>query len=583
MRHHRQSWILAGCLSVLLTAPARAAEADTELSRQAYGVLKKYCYRCHGIDFKAPGFNVLDRDILLSKPEDNELPFVAPGNPDKSYLWQRLGVQADMPPSGKKPTDGEKQLVKKWIEAGAAFPGRPTRAFKSEQDILTALCDDLRKTEPGDRKFRRYFTLTHLYNNNKHVTADELRLYAAALSKTVNSVSWKREIAVPRPIDAEATIFAVDLRDLGWDEHRLWQEILKVYPYGLKHNQDANLAMRNLAQEVYQLAGTDLPYLRADWFIATASRPPLYHTLLRLPRHASALERMLLVDVHGDFLRNKLARAGFATSGVSGQNRLVERHSAAYGAYWKSYDFRPNREHGNLTQFPLGPVFPENPFLRQAFQHDGGEIIFSLPNGLHGYLLTDGKDNRIDEGPIEVVNDPLKTSGTPAIVTGLSCMACHRHGMIRFQDTIRKGLAVSGEAQKKVQDLYVSQAEMDKLLKKDEEQYLRALEEATGSFLKAGEDQKKDIREFPEPVGAIARLYLKDLDPEGVALELGIANPKELQTLIKANSRLRQLGLGPLMESGTIKREAWEASKQVQSLFHEVARELELGTPYRVF
>jgi hypothetical protein len=583
MRYHLKSLTLSVCLSAVLLVPVRAAADHTELAQQAYSVLKQYCYPCHGIDFKAPGFNVLDRDILLSMHEDNEQPYVVPGNPDKSYLWQRLGVQADMPPSSKKPTDAEKQLVKKWIEAGAAFPGRAARSFKSEQDILTALCDDLRKTDPGDRKFRRYFTLTHLYNNNKHVTADELRLYAAALSKMVNSVSWKREIAVPKPIDAEATIFVVDLRDLGWDEHRLWQEILKVYPYGLKHNQDVNVAMRNLAQEVYQLAGTDLPYLRADWFIATAARPPLYHTLLRLPRHASALERMLLVDVQADFLRNKLARAGFATSGVSGQNRLVERHAAAYGAYWKSYDFRANRERGTLTQFPLGPIFADNPFPRQAFQHDGGEIIFSQPNGLQGYLLTDGKDNRIDEGPVEVVNDSLKTSGTPAIVSGLSCMACHKHGMIRFKDTIRNGLAVAGEAHKKVQDLYPSQGEMDKLLKKDEEQFLRALEEATGAFLKVGDDQQKGIREFPEPVGAIARLYLKDLDPEGVALELGIADPKELQTLIKANARLRQLGLGPLMQAATIKRETWEAATKVQSLFHEVARELELGTPYRVF
>ncbi len=574
---------LAVCLGILPVAPLRAGEANTELAQQAHNVLKQYCYRCHGIDFKVPGFNILDRDNLLAKRDDNEQPYVVPGNPDKSHLWQRVGVDADMPPSSKKPTAAEKQLVKKWIEAGAPFPGRAARPFRGEKEILTALRDHLRKVEPGDRKFQRYFTLTHLYNNNKHVTADELRLYAAALSKMANSVSWKREIAVPKAIDAEQTIFVVDLRDLGWDEHRLWQEILKVYPYGLKHNQDPDQAIRNLAQEVYQLAGSDLPYLRADWFIATAARSPLYHTLLRLPQHASDLERMLLVDVKGNFLRNKLARAGFATSGVSGQNRLVERHSAAYGAYWKSYDFRAHHDRGNLTQFPLGPDFRDNPFPRQAFAHDGGEIIFHLPNGLQGYLLTDGKDNRIDEGPVDVVNDSLKTVGTPAIVNGLSCMACHKHGMIRFKDTIRAGLAVTGEARRKVEDLYPPQEVMDKLLKKDEDLFLRALEAATGPFLKTGEDQKKEIRDFPEPVGAIARLYLKDLGPEEVALELGIADPKELQTLIKANARLRQLGLGPIMQSATIKREAWEAPRKLQSLFHEVARELELGTPFRVF
>ena len=32
-----------------------------------------------------------------------------------------------------------------------------------------------------------------------------------------------------------------------------------------------------------RLTGSDLPALRADWFVATATRPPLYHTVLDLP------------------------------------------------------------------------------------------------------------------------------------------------------------------------------------------------------------------------------------------------------------------------------------------------------------
>ena len=37
---------------------------------------------------------------------------------------------------------------------------------------------------------------------------------------------------------------------------------------------------------------------------------------------------------------------------------------------------------------PLGPVFPNNPFNQNfAFVHDGGEIIYSLPNGLQAYYL----------------------------------------------------------------------------------------------------------------------------------------------------------------------------------------------------
>src|SRR5206468_12213404 len=140
---------------------------------------------------------------------------------------------------------------------------------------------------------------------------------------------------------------------------------------------------------------------------------------------------------------------------------------------------------------PLGPVLPDHPFPRLAFEHDGGEIIFSLPNGLQGYLLVDGKDNRIDEGPTSVVSDSLKTSGTAAIVTGTSCMACHKHGMIPFTDTLRQGTAVAGDAWLKVQQLYPPPEKMNDLLRKDTARFLRALEPVIGPFLQVGEDREK--------------------------------------------------------------------------------------------
>jgi hypothetical protein len=46
--------------------------------------------------------------------------------------------------------------------------------------------------------------------------------------------------------------------------------------------------------------GTALPYLRADWFAFTASRPPLYNKLLTIPQSFQALAREEGVDVAGD-------------------------------------------------------------------------------------------------------------------------------------------------------------------------------------------------------------------------------------------------------------------------------------------
>ncbi len=86
---------------------------------------------------------------------------------------------------------------------------------------------------------------------------------------------------------------------------------------------------------------------------------------------------------------------------------------------------------------PLGPRFPGNRFEDQAFVQAGGEVIFHLPNGLQGYMLARADDTRLD-GPaaIAIVRNHKETSGTPEVVNGLSCIACHKTGMKTFQDEI---------------------------------------------------------------------------------------------------------------------------------------------------
>jgi len=113
---------------------------------------------------------------------------------------------------------------------------------------------------------------------------------------------------------------------------------------------------------------------------------------------------------------------------------------------------------------------------------------------------------------------------------------------------------------------------------------IAAVDQAAGSFLKVGDDKKKAIGDFAEPIGFVARAYLKDLDAADAAAELGLKDPDELSVLIRANARLRQLGLGPLQDGGTIKRSEWDSlERRFLSTFHQAAHELELGTPFRAF
>ncbi len=559
---------------------------DARIAEQGHAFLKTYCYDCHGgpNDQGTRLTNVLDPKLLLAKPANpKKLPFVTAGDPAKSDVWQRAGkAPFRMPPDDaeRQPSADERKTLEKWILAGAPFPKATGRvpAFIDDAATLNAIRDHLRdanKVKPADRPFQRYLTLTQLHNNAA-ISDEQIRIHRAAVSKLLNSLSWQAEITLPRAIDEPArVILNIDLRAYGWDS-RDWNEIERAYPYGVQHSEDD--ALSEVESEIAKLTGTRLPVIRGDWFVATASRPPLYDRLLRVPANLPELEARLGVQLEKNFDEGTLQRGGLITSGVSRHNRLVERHRTPFGAYWRSYDFKTSAGRGNLLLFPLGPRFRGNPFDDQAFEQAGGEVVFNLPNGLQGYMLADAKDNRLDApAPVGIVSDGSQTSGTPEIVNGLSCLACHSSGMKPFRDEIRGHPAVFAGAKRKVEQLHLAPDEMDKLLARDEDRFLRALEVVMGDFLRSGELAKADIRELVrrinEPIGEAAKVYNRDLTPEAVAAELGFAGVEALQAAIRGNPKLQELGLGPLLDSHALERELWADDAEF-SLFHRVVTEM---------
>jgi serine/threonine-protein kinase len=568
--------LLAGLLCAALLSPARAADADARLAQRGQEFLRKYCSDCHGERQEKPPLDVGRRDVLLAP---RKRAYVVAGKPEASWLWQRV-EDGSMPPEGRpEPSDEEKQDLRAWIEAGAPFPAAAGRAFKSDRDVLAAIAGHLRRTPAEDRPFQRYFTLAHLANN-PGVREEDLGLCRAALAKLVNSLSWQPGIVVPQAVDPEGTIYSVDLRRVGWSGTGEWAEIVRSYPYGLRYDSSPDAEMRELDREVVTLSGSDLPYLRADWFTAAASRPPLYHTLLRLPETAGELERLLNVGVAVNFRANRAVRAGFLSSGVSRENRVVERHPSRYGAYWKSYDFQASTGVGNIQRFPLGPDFKGNPFAPSlAFKQAGGEIIFNLPNGLQGYLLVNDKDRRIDRAPIAIVRDDKEAAGTPEVVNGLSCMSCHQRGMIGgFRDVVRTGPSLDGEAAGKVYLLYRGPDVMDRLVQQDEDRFLSALARAVGPFAAAPSAGGKGAGDAREPIAAAARRYFADLDARAAACELDFEDVGQLQDLLRREPDLLRQGLAPRPEGAVVKRQQWEQVEGT-SLYQEAARLLGRGTP----
>ncbi len=395
--------------------------------------------------------------------------------------------------------------------------------------ILDAVEASLKRTKPRDRKFIRFFTLTHLYNAG--VSDDELEQYRHGLSKLLNSLSWGREIVKPVGADKARTVLRIDLRDFEWTL-TTWQAILKNYPYAIRGGETTS-------QFVENATGTDLPYVRADWFVFAAARPPLYHDVLRIPGTDKELEKRLEVDVPGDIKRDRVVRAGFNGSGVSRNNRLLERHRSTFGAYWKSYDFASNDGRKNLFKHPLGPSG------RNAFEADGGEIIFSLPNGLQGYMLIDGKGKRLDEGPIKVVSTGDRRK--PEVINGISCMSCHSRGMILKEDQVRKAVlgspAYPGPLKKTVNALYPPKETFDRLLREDAERFRKAVEQTGDSV------QKSDT------VVLLSERFEEEIDLKQAAAELGLA----ADAFLKGLNRIPRLGraLAPLRVGGTVKRDTF--------------------------
>ena len=172
------------------------------------------------------------------------------------------------------------------------------------------------------------------------------------------------------------------------------------------------------------------------------------------------------------------------------------------------------------------------------------------------------------------------TKNFHAPVKDEDCMACHKHGTIAFQDEIRKNSAVFGEAEEQVRRLYPEKPVMDRLLQQDSDRFLAALEKAVGPFLREGADKQKTIREFPEPIGELARFYrLNYLDLKGIASELDLEDPQVIVRQV-GETKLKRLGLDGLLRGGVVSRQEWEATSGL-SLMQELARELRL-TPIMI-
>ena len=270
-------------------------------------------------------------------------------------------------------------------EAAEASSAEKRRTFVSLAEQFRQIRRDLEDpSHDSAPRFLRYFTLTHLWNAG--ASAEDLQVVRQAFVKLVNSLSWQNEIYLPIPINADETIYRVDIRQLRW-KHQTWHKIAAESPHAFSY-QDSE------AKRCQDLTGDSVFAVHADWFVDAASRSPLYETILELPDTLSDTAKMLRVDIDRNLKEGNVYRAGFLESGEVKHNRVIERHRSVFGAFWLAYDFDAQEGQKDVFQYPLGPEGKDG-----GFQFDRNQAIFTLPNGMLAYLITDADGRRIPSVP----------------------------------------------------------------------------------------------------------------------------------------------------------------------------------------
>lgn len=493
-----------------------ASADDGVLAARAGEVLRVHCAGCHG------GQTGGDRggfDQALDLGGVVRGGWVVPGDADDSELWQRLAA-GEMPPASVaiRPRADEVAAVRAWIDAGAGA----VEAYPDPGALAQWIADDLGRLAARDRRYARYVSVAHMPAAARGAARD-------AVAKLVNSLSWSATLHVPVVL-GDGALVRIDLRALGWSR-AVWERLARRAP-------GATVEHGGAWRAVHTRSGTYAPLVAGDWLVATASSPAIYHELLEVPADVRTLRRRL--GVSGTV---GVVRAGFNGSGVSQHNRLIEREPVGQGGYlWRSYDFESSQGANNLFENPLGPA-------GAGLRAQGGELIFSLPNGMQGYMLVDAAGRRIDRAPTSIVVDRRRADS--AVQNGLSCMGCHDRGVIAKRDQLRGHVLRHRTAfelrdpslVREVVRLHPPNRALTRVYAADRARFAAAL-------------ARLGVGAGAEPIDAVARGYERDVDGATAARELGVDEAALTTAITRAGMRPR---LGALMVAGgNVKRLVWD-------------------------
>jgi len=516
-------------------------QSAEDIARQAVeNILASNCGQCHGPALSeadaSNGMNYInDLDRLA---EEGKL---TPGNSADSLIIKRMRA-GEMPPrnQGKQPVPPQQiDQVAAFIDNERFWPdyeiggGVCNDQLFSFDDLYAAVADDLQELDAEDALTARYISLTNRFTAG--VCSDtSLDRDRQAVFKMMNALSIDPNITKPTPINDEETIFRIDITDYGWDEAvdvvdnagnvivsaiDRWEAVAALNPYAVPFQGDD-------AEDAIADSGTQFPVMLADSMLDTAMIGNLYYALIGV-NAADTLDNFILNDLEIDVVQNladeEQVRAGTTQSNISRQDRVVQRDDidARPGVLWQSFDFEDDQNES---------IF-QNPF---NFAEGGTEAIFTLDNGMFGYVIADA-DSIIQEDSNILLD--TKQNNFRAI-TSISCSGCHAQGLIPVADEVREialdNALVSGLDNDEVEQLEAVYPEAS--------EFASIVDNDTTRFYKAALTQAGVDLQGVEPVSDVFFRFDTDMRLEDAAGDLGLTPERLDDNLDLLNPQIAALG-----------------------------------------
>jgi hypothetical protein len=351
------------------------------------------------------------------------------------------------------------------------MPGQPQcpNPRVSFDTLFQLIAADLTAADIDDRRFFRYVSLTNRFTAG--VCLADLTVDRQGLFKLLNMLSGEAAIALPEALNADQTLYRIDLRRFGWERaitvngtrHTdVWEAIASANDYAIPFVGDD-------ADDANAASGSAVPLMFADHMLDVASIGNLYYAIIGVDttqRLSNFIAEGLQIDLAQNLLDEETLRAGTTRSRITRVDVMVQRDQLGIreGVLWQSFEFAANQS-----------IF-ENPL---AFASAGRQVIFTLPNGMLAFLIADATDTLVEDSDILLDTNQNNFRA----ITSVSCANCHAQGILPVVDEVRDVVLANATmfdqpTVAQVQAVFAAPADFARVAGADSQDYQRALQAA---------------------------------------------------------------------------------------------------------